>query len=469
MKLITDRIFVLALALTTLVVSTWVYGLSVKKQQDLDARIQTEAQLTLKSTALSIDDLIQGLEKSIALFAQSNAANISHLITNPDIQSQTYLDLHSALQQHYPNMVAFTLADTEGNPILQHVPDLIGQPCKEDLHTFAETPNADFRRLHPNMFLQHFDIMASIETAGRDSIFFVNFHQSLISDVLAKYSTDALRFVLVQKDDARLIEFTQDGARGSIRRDPSLSDSEIQTIVGQVEIPRTRWLLLAMAIPEFMQEAQQAIQQDTFTQGLFAGGTGTFLLAGFTLYRRQALKVQRDLKQKHVELENMAHHDPLTGLPNRLLLHARLELTLERKRRDKGHAAILFLDLDGFKQINDQYGHRVGDKVLILVAEKLNRLRGTDTVARFAGDEFIAVLSDLSSAQDAESIAQKLIDDIRDMSSQASIPAEISTSIGIAIFPEHGEDVDSLIEHADQAMYQAKNAGKDCFRTFLSS
>lgn len=466
LKLFSDRVFILALLITVLGGMTWVYGFSIQQQQDHDKRIQAEAKLTLKNTALGIDDLIRGLEKSIALFAQSNQSKINSLVTNPDTRSENYRILQSALKQQYPEMVAFTLADAKGNPILEHFPGLIGEPCKEDIHTFAENPDANFRRLHPNLFLQHFDIMAKVETAKHDRIFFVNFNQKLISDVLAKYSTEALQLVLVQKEDDSLIEFTREGARGSIRRNPRLTASEIVSTIDRVEIPRSRWELIAIVDQAYLTKAQIKIKQETQQQAFLASGTGVIFLIGFSIYRRRVLSVRQVLKEKHVALENMAHHDPLTGLPNRLLLQARLELTLERKRRDKGYAAILFLDLDGFKQINDQHGHRLGDRVLTLVADKLNRLRGTDTVARYAGDEFIVVLSDLSSIQDAESIAQKLINEIREITVQKSIPADLSTSIGIAIFPDHGEDVESLIEHADQAMYQAKEAGRDCFRTY---
>jgi diguanylate cyclase (GGDEF)-like protein/PAS domain S-box-containing protein len=171
--------------------------------------------------------------------------------------------------------------------------------------------------------------------------------------------------------------------------------------------------------------------------------------------------------QHAVEMEKLAHHDALTGLPNRLLLKSRLDLALERSRRRGGQVAVLFLDLDQFKPVNDQLGHQAGDELLRLVADRLRHsLRGEDTVARFGGDEFVVVLDGQALPDDVATVAGKLITALMEPFVLASgHQVHIGTSVGIALYPGDGGSTEELIEHADAALYQAKKAGRGgwCF------
>jgi diguanylate cyclase (GGDEF)-like protein/PAS domain S-box-containing protein len=169
-------------------------------------------------------------------------------------------------------------------------------------------------------------------------------------------------------------------------------------------------------------------------------------------------------RSAHVEtqMEHMAHHDALTDLPNRLLLYSRLEHTLERAKRDNRLSAVLFLDLDRFKQVNDSLGHAAGDELLKLVAQRLRgRLRDIDTLARLGGDEFVVVLDGILNRGEAETVANILIAQLgKPFELSIGATVHIGTSIGIAIFPSHARDAKRLIELADAALYQAKLAGK---------
>jgi diguanylate cyclase (GGDEF)-like protein/PAS domain S-box-containing protein len=174
------------------------------------------------------------------------------------------------------------------------------------------------------------------------------------------------------------------------------------------------------------------------------------------------------IKASETKLEFLAHHDPLTQLPNRLLLLSRLEHGIDTARREHTQLALLMLDLDRFKDVNDSYGHGAGDELLQQVAERLrSRLRGVDTVARLGGDEFTVVLEKIAMPENAAHIAREIIDILsQPWWLSNGVEVRIGTSIGIALFPEHGASTKELLQHADAAMYQAKSDGRGCFRYF---
>jgi diguanylate cyclase (GGDEF)-like protein len=161
-------------------------------------------------------------------------------------------------------------------------------------------------------------------------------------------------------------------------------------------------------------------------------------------------------------MEYHAHHDALTGLPNRILLNDRIISELAHARRQQTNAALLFLDLDRFKIINDSLGHAIGDQLLRAIARRLNNcVREEDTVARLGGDEFMVLLPRISGSADAGRVAKKIIDSLLDPVSCNGHELHITTSIGISIFPYDGTDAETLIKHADISMYRAKELGRN--------
>ncbi|MGK5081523.1 diguanylate cyclase domain-containing protein [Janthinobacterium sp. HLX7-2] len=172
----------------------------------------------------------------------------------------------------------------------------------------------------------------------------------------------------------------------------------------------------------------------------------------------------KELAQYSKQQQELALHDPLTGLPNRRLLEDRIEHTLQQSARNRGKSAILYLDLDGFKAINDSYGHGYGDDILKMVAARLVGVsRKEDTVARIGGDEFVIVLGNLAGKGDAREPAAKLIEVISEPYFINDLTLRLSTSIGIAIYPDDASTVESLLGAADTALYEAKRAGKNRF------
>lgn len=172
------------------------------------------------------------------------------------------------------------------------------------------------------------------------------------------------------------------------------------------------------------------------------------------------------LHQANKALEHMALHDSLTRLPNRALLEDRIEQAIETAQRNKTHFSVLFMDLDGFKSVNDAYGHAVGDQLLIETAHRIKAaIRPDDTVARFGGDEFV-VVSPTGDADDIATLASRIVDLVSEPYDVRGFDLRLSTSIGIAIYPENGQSTHSLIVNADAAMYYRKDMGRNGYSFF---
>lgn len=164
-------------------------------------------------------------------------------------------------------------------------------------------------------------------------------------------------------------------------------------------------------------------------------------------------------------IEHQAYHDALTGLPNRLLVKDHLEIALASARRHGRSVAVLFLDLDDFKRVNDSLGHSVGDELLQAVAERLRvHVREDDTIGRLGGDEFTLVLPDVERGETAAQIAEKILELVSEPFELSGSRLDVTTSIGISLFPADGEDVETLLRSADTAMYRAKELGRNTYQ-----
>lgn len=173
------------------------------------------------------------------------------------------------------------------------------------------------------------------------------------------------------------------------------------------------------------------------------------------------------LKEHEKQLEQITHFDPLTGLPNRVLLTDRVQQAIAHCQRHRQSLALAYFDLDGFKTINDQFGHDAGDELLKSVARHVHdTLREGDTLARIGGDEFVVLLVDLESVQAYETVLGRLLQAVAKPVDLQGTTVQVSASIGVTVYPQDGADAEQLMRHADQAMYLAKQSGKNCYHLF---
>ena len=187
--------------------------------------------------------------------------------------------------------------------------------------------------------------------------------------------------------------------------------------------------------------------------------------------KKAILSINRDIterKKMEKAIKDLAYQDPLTALPNRLLFNDRIDVALEHAKRKNQKLALMFLDLDQFKGINDMFGHRIGDLLLKEAADRLKSiLRKSDTIARMGGDEFIILLPEIKTKKDVEKIARKILEVIKKPYLIENLGFSITTSIGLALYSDDGESVDDLMRKADYAMYQVKGKGKNNYQFYI--
>ncbi len=211
-------------------------------------------------------------------------------------------------------------------------------------------------------------------------------------------------------------------------------------------------------------EADEALDQSAIRQG-----AADYLLKNDLDPRslERSIRYAIDRKSTESELARLAHYDLLTGIPNRLLFNDRLDRALQRVDRGNIPFALLYIDLDGFKSINDKFGHDKGDLLVQGIAKRLTGcIRRIDTIARIGGDEFVALLERVSSTNDVVTIAQKVIDVVTEPFDIGEMNVRVGCSIGIAVYPDAGTDAKTLLRHADMAMYEAKGIAGSNYRFY---
>ena len=183
-----------------------------------------------------------------------------------------------------------------------------------------------------------------------------------------------------------------------------------------------------------------------------------------------ASKIARDItqrKESQERIQYLAHYDSLTGLPNRTLLADRMKIAIGNAARYSKRLALLFVDLDRFKLVNDSLGHEIGDKLLKVAAERMqSTIRHIDTISRLGGDEFIVLLSQIVAAEDAARVAEKLIAAVSQPYRIEEHELLLTASVGISIYPDSGTEANSLLRNADASMYSAKEAGRNRYRFY---
>ena len=225
------------------------------------------------------------------------------------------------------------------------------------------------------------------------------------------------------------------------------------------------------SLDDFIYNPNPTVERDVFVKTTVTISILLFLaiIVAVMLWRFN-LRFRYEIRQRHAaekQLEKIAYHDALTGLPNRILFSDRLENNIAQVKRHGLMLAVVYLDLDGFKSINDLYGHSSGDKFLIALSKSMLKiLREVDTISRFGGDEFLVIFNSLHSKEEVFPILDRLLKDASQMVPVDGNELSCSASIGVTFYPQDKDiDADQLIRQADMAMYKAKSNGKNryCF------
>jgi diguanylate cyclase (GGDEF)-like protein/PAS domain S-box-containing protein len=274
--------------------------------------------------------------------------------------------------------------------------------------------------------------------------------------VVPGFETFVVKARLTGRDEAQWTYVRKDGSTLPV----SLTVTPLRDASGLI----TGYLGIAVDISDRLQA--QRLELEAHAQ----------LEAKVALRTAELARINERLSQQMIEREameqqmrTMAHFDALTSLPNRNLLNDRLSHAIARAHRNSGLLAVMFLDLDRFKNINDTLGHFIGDELLKEVARRLSGVvRNSDTLARLGGDEFVLLISELENVSASAGVAEKLLESLKGAIWIAGHEIHVSTSVGISVFPQDGDTADMLLRHADAAMYSAKSDGRNRFRFFAA-
>ena len=248
----------------------------------------------------------------------------------------------------------------------------------------------------------------------------------------------------------------------------SASDNMIDVILLDLNLPDSAgvetFLKLNHQVPEIPIVVLSGFEDEEESRKAIREGAQDYLIKGQTdgnlLVRSLRYAIERKVSEDTIK--KLAYHDSLTGLPNRILFNDRYKMAMEESKRYHKKTALIMLDLDNFKDINDKLGHEAGDELLKEVSGRLgNILRQIDTVCRMGGDEFTLLITELSSKVEAEEVVQRILEALRKPFILNGFAATISASLGIAVYPDDGENLEILIKHADTAMYEVKKRGRN--------
>ena len=244
--------------------------------------------------------------------------------------------------------------------------------------------------------------------------------------------------------------------RGAESANALAQEAERLTVEATAALDRSLAIQTARINERTLAQIQLGERLRRYIAGLLVGSI--LVLAGLFAAYRRALKREREAQRR---IEHLAHFDMVTGLPNRALLSDRLAQETSRARRSSRGFAVLMFDLDGFKAVNDTWGHGAGDRVLAIVGERARKcVRASDTVGRLGGDEFLAILPE-TGIDGALGVADKLREALREPYDLGKAQAHLSASVGVSLFPDHGSDPEALLRAADAALYRAKREGKN--------
>ena len=279
--------------------------------------------------------------------------------------------------------------------------------------------------------------------------------------------------MLGKKSNFHLISSLPKVSQQELKAQPN---GQIDAILSDLDLPDSAGVetfhKLKLQVPEIPIIVLSGFGDEEDASKAVREGAQDYLIKGQTdsdlLVRSLRYAIER--KRTEETIKNMAYYDSLTGLPSRTLFHDRFTMAMAESKRNDKKMALIMIDLDHFKNINDNFGHDAGDELLKELSSRLvNTLRKTDTICRMGGDEFAVLISDVSTKEMIDEVAQRIVLAIGKPFPLQDIERRIGASLGIAIYPEDGDTLDTLIKHADSAMYEVKKMGRNNYLYYQPS
>ncbi|BCN92622.1 hypothetical protein THMIRHAM_04070 [Thiomicrorhabdus immobilis] len=454
-------ILIMLVVLTVLTVLLWQrYNSEVKQFSELQ---QTLMQQQAYQTAKDIKNQVNIYRNQMAAISL-DPSWISNLSLFRDM-TVLQKSMHDRLQLYFPNMYAFSIADDNGAQLGGDIELFVADVCQADISNLAtmfnpQVPYFDYEPyIHPKDGAYHFDVMIPIFVQGKKLVFFMSFKANILTRILHEHIISEHRSFLVRKDIPDLIEVSDKHVRDELKRPFRLSESEVKRVAATAFVDNTRWKVVVVENSEIM---------NNFKYERFLDFIILFLILFMFWMAVAWLGLQHETRQGTLlsRLSHQSSHDALTGLVNRRQLAAEMASAIEDARALNTFSAILYMDLNGFKEINDEYGHDIGDALLVSFAHRLKYLaRNHDVVARLGGDEFVVLLKNIGTT--LEEVEKSVNDTLKRFEVKLDThyrfkdleqTINCQPSIGKAIIDNQDRTVEELLKIADYEMYEAKRS-----------
>ncbi len=427
---------------------------------------------------------IRRLQDLAVLFSEEQ----SGLIFKVYVDNDNWLlnkELEAKVKAYFPEYLAFTVSDADGMPVMVDTSGAIGKGCLRDLASYAQsivkTVYAHTPYIHFNPagdgYSRHFDVMVPWHSSNH-GVFFVSIRDEFLQHSMQAHEMPGYDLLLLRSENLHSVELASDDSVIIEKAKRALSADELHSITFLKPIAGTLWHAAAIPDQSHIDGSIADIKLRNLIIWLVSSLIMGALIALWYLEirrRRKLSDMNRSLEKEATarevtenELRKLTNYDPLTTLPNRKSVDEFLERTLAAAKKHNARPAVLFFDIDRFQEFNDTLGHGYGD---VLLKEAARRLHGLvapeDILARWGGDEFVVVMQHIEDEEEAAQLAETLLEAMRKPINLHRHNAVATISIGIATYPDAGEDAETLLKNADLAMYRAKSEGRDQARFFI--
>ena len=428
--------------------------------------------------ANQISFILKERQRHVQLFLEDNRLLIQQFLIDTENDAK-FEEIQRSLRRTFPGYFAFTITNNRGEPFFVDYEGYVGDMCVLDTQTFSRTKRYS-ARIHPNSYKFHYDVIAESTNEEVNPYFLmVTFEPDDLANILKVAQHPGHQLMLISDTEPQLLEVTALGGRDKTPRDNyRLTPDELSKIIASHPINFSAWIVAVVLKPEFITEYRKSTM---VYLGSFLLMFGLVIAISFKLLRKEEhLRHSAELEREVllIEVSKAALYDSLTQLPNRYLFDNHLKQAISISKRTECYSAVLFLDLDNFKPVNDTYGHMVGDLLLVEAAKRLiNCVREIDTVSRFGGDEFVVLLNNTNmnnaiSKPQVEIIAEKIRSSLSEVyvittnnegKADTTVKHRCTVSIGVAFFNGH-DNYNDIIKRADAAMYKSKHEGRNQIR-----